>query len=85
SLTISIKGYDLLNKRSSVRQTVSDTYIEDTRSNTLSRYFMATVAWKFNTFGGKRPQSRNDFNGPGGPGGPGRFGPPGGGGGGRRM
>lgn len=88
SLTFSVKAFDLLNQRSSVRPNETGTYTEYVRTNTLPRYFMATVAWKFNTFGGKRPEGRNDFNGPGGPGGPGRgpgrFGPPGGGGG-RRM
>ena len=52
-------------------------YIDDTMYNSLTRYFMFTVAWKFNTFGkGNEPESRN--RGPwGGPGGRGdRPGPP---------
>ena len=51
--------------------------------NSLTRYFMVSVSWKFNTFGkGNEPESRNDWRrGPHGPGGP----PPGMGGGRRRM
>lgn len=39
------------------------------RTNSLGRYFMVTVAYKFNTFGqGNRPHDRNeDRFGPGGP------------------
>ncbi len=42
--------------------------------NDLTRYFMLTVSYKFNTFGkGNMPTDRN-MRGPGGPGGPGGHG-----------
>lgn len=76
SLTFSIKGYDLLHQRSSV--SYSSNALAETTSmvNTLTRYFMATVAWRFNTVGkGARVQGFGD--------GPRGFGPPGRGFGGR--
>lgn len=85
SLTFSIKAYDLLRQKSTISHSEPAGYIEDSRFNTLTRYFMATVAWRFNTFGGKRPKGGMNFDGPPGPGGHrgGRppMGPPPGGGG----
>ncbi|MCM1349420.1 MAG: TonB-dependent receptor family protein [Firmicutes bacterium] len=76
SLTLSLKAYDLLNQRTSITRSVTANYIDDMSYNDLTRYFMVTVSWKFNTFGkGKEPASRNDYRGPGGHHGP----PPGGG------
>lgn len=77
SLVVKIAGYDLLQQRSSIRRNVSAAYIEDAKYNTLTRYFMASVSYTFNTFGkGKRPEVPGDF-GPGrGPGGGFRQGPP---------
>ena len=80
SLTFSLKAYDLLQQRSNISRSVTANYIDDSRFNTLTRYFMATVAWRFNTFGGRKPAGAMD--GPGGHG-PGRMGPPPGGGRGR--
>ena len=85
SLTFSIKAYDLLHQQSNISRSVTANYIDDSRFNTLTRYFMATVAWRFNTFGGKRPSSSFDDMGPGGPGGRRGPGGPGGPGGGPRR
>lgn len=84
SLTLSLKAYDLLQQKSNISRTATANYISDISYNDLTRYFMFTVSYKFNTFGkGKEPTSRGGgFDGPGrhgghgGPGGP----PPGGGG-----
>ena len=74
SLTLSLTAYDLLQQKSNIRRNVTANYIDDTMYNSLTRYFMVTVAWKFNTFGkGNEPANRNEWR-PGGPGGP----PPGG-------
>ncbi len=72
SATISLQGYDLLQQRSNVRRNVTANYIDDTRYNSLTRYFMVTFSYKFNTFGkGGQPRDRNARRfGPGGPGGP---------------
>ncbi len=69
SLTLSLKAYDLLRQNSNIRRTVNANYIEDVMTNTLGRYFMFTVAYKFNTFGkGNEPTNRNYPHG--------RMGPP---------
>ena len=78
SATISIKGYDLLQQRKNVRRSVTANYIDDTSYNSLTRYFMCTLSYRFNTFGkGKRSEGgmggpdgfRGGMGGPGGPGG----------------
>lgn len=81
--TISLRAYDLLQQRSNVRRNVTANYIDDTRYNSLTRYFMVSFTYKFNTFkGGDQPHDRNAdrWGGPmgpppgghRGPGGPGR-------------
>lgn len=84
SLTISLKAYDLLGQQSNISHTVSGNYEEDTRYNSLTRYVMATVSYRFNSFGKSSPKVPGEgefngpggrhggFGGPGGPGGPGR-------------
>lgn len=83
ALTLAVKVYDLLNQRNNIRRNVTANYIDDTRYNSLTRYFMVTLSYRFNTFGkGNEPSTAGggDFmRGPGG--GPGRG--PGGGPGGR--
>lgn len=79
SATISIRGYDLLQQRKNVRRSVTANYIEDTSYNSLTRYFMCTLSYRFNTFG-KKKRSGGFGDGPGGgfPGGHGGPGGPGG-------
>ena len=76
--TLAVKVYDILNQsRNTYRQT-TDNYVQDIQNNTLGRYIMASLTYRFGTFGGQR----GDRRGPGGPGfGPGRGpgGPPPGG------
>lgn len=78
ALTLSVKAYDLLNQRKNIRRNVTANYIDDTRYNALTRYFMVTLSYRFNTFGkGNEPSTPggSDFmrRGPGrGFGGPGR-------------
>jgi hypothetical protein len=73
SATVSLKAYDLLQQKSNIRRTVTANYIDDIRYNSLTRYFMVSFTYKFNTFGKNKPEGRDDrdFGGPGGPGGPG--------------
>ncbi|MDE6287886.1 MAG: outer membrane beta-barrel family protein, partial [Muribaculaceae bacterium] len=69
SLTLSLKAYDLLNQQSNIRRNVTANYIDDTSTNSLGRYVMLTLSYKFNTFGsGSMPSDRNaPRHGPGGP------------------
>lgn len=59
--TVSLKAYDILGQQSNVRRTVTANYTEDVRYNSLSRYVMVTLAYRFNTFGkGNEPELRNE-------------------------
>ena len=79
--TLSLKCYDILNQSKNTYRTQTDNYTLDTRNNTLGRYIMLSLTWRFGTFGG----NRGGMRGPGGPG-PGGPGPGGfGGGPGRRF
>lgn len=72
SLTLSVKVYDILNQQNNIRRNVTANYIDDTEYNSLSRYCMVSLNWRFNTFGkGKEPGAdrRGGWGGPGGPGG----------------
>lgn len=72
--TIMLKAYDLLQQKKDISRSVTASYIDDTQYNALTRYFMLSFTYKFNTFGkGNQPESRNERRwGPPGP-------PPGGG------
>lgn len=68
--TIMLKAYDLLQQKKDISRTVTASYIDDTQYNALTRYFMLSFTYKFNTFGsGNQPADRNER----------RMGPPGGG------
>lgn len=81
--TLSLKAYDILNQSKNTYRQQRDNYTLDTRNNTLGRYIMLSLTYRFGTFGGQR----GNRMGPGGPGrGPGGPGPGGWGGGpGRRF
>lgn len=65
--TIMLKAYDLLQQKTDISRSVTASYIDDTQYNALTRYFMLSFTYKFNTFGaGNQPESRNQR----------RFGPP---------
>lgn len=71
--TIALKVYDLLKMKQSIWRTTTAAYYQDTEYNSITRYFMVTLSYKFNTFGGgKIPDNKyEDFTG-GHRGGPGR-------------
>lgn len=72
SATVAVKVYDLLQQKNNVNRTITANYIDNTMYNSLTRYFMFTFTYRFNTFGkGNEPST-------GGMGGPSRFGGPGG-------
>lgn len=77
SATIQVKAYDLLQQKKSISRSVTAAYIDNTQYNSLTRYFMISFAYKFNTFGkGNEPSQRRSMRGPGGPGGHGGGRPP---------
>ncbi len=66
--TLSLKVYDLLQQKSNIRRSVTANYIDDVNYNSLTRYFMVSFNYKFNTFGkGNEPKGRGGRGfGPGG-------------------
>ncbi len=51
--TISLKGYDLLNKNTGVVQTSAYNYLQTTESNTIGRYVMLSFKYRINKAGQK--------------------------------
>ncbi|WP_291908525.1 outer membrane beta-barrel family protein [Chitinophaga sp. CB10] len=82
-LLVKLQGFDLLRQYASISRSVTDNFIRDTRSNVLQQYFMLSVTYFLNRFGGannrggdrqrtmERGMERNIrmFQGPGGGGG----------------
>ena len=75
SMTLSLKCYDILGQQRSLSVTDSGNYHLESESNTLGRYIILSLTYRFGNFGGMRG---GRGGGPGGPGGRGGFGGPGG-------
>ncbi|MDT7828208.1 outer membrane beta-barrel protein [Pricia sp. S334] len=60
--TIKLSAYDLLNQNTNVRRTTGEDFIQDFQGTVLTRYFMGSVTFKFDQFGGKKP-GRNSSRG----------------------
>ena len=74
-VTLALKGYDILDQSKNLTVKDSDNYHMETLNNTLGRYVILSLTYRFGTF------DKSKMRGPGGPGGPrGGFGgpPPGG-------
>ena len=69
--TLRLSAMDVFNQNTGYTSTQSGSYVTQTNSNRLGRYYLLTFTLKLQKFAGKRPT----MGGPGGPGGP----PPGGG------
>lgn len=68
-LTLAIRGYDILGQSKNLTVSDSSNYHNEVTSNTLGRYVIVSLTWRFGTMGG----GRGGFRGgppPGGPGGP---------------
>ena len=68
--TLSLKCYDILNQSKTLTVTDTDGYHREVRNNTLGRYVMVSLTYRFGNFG-KAGQQMGSRRGPGGPGGPG--------------
>ena len=65
---VTLKAYDILGQNDRVRFITAGTYSETARYNSLTRYVMVTLSYKFTTFGkGEQPRDRNFNDGPMGP------------------
>jgi len=70
--SLRLKVYDILNKSKNINRTTTDNYVQDSWSNTLGRYVMLSLTFKFGNFG----EAGKFMPGPGGRGGRGPMGPP---------
>ncbi len=64
--TLALKGYDILGQAKNLNVADSANYHSETVNNTLGRYIVLSLTWRFGSFGGQRG---NMMGGPGGPGG----------------
>ena len=78
-VTLAVRAYDLLDQARNIGVRQSNNTITESWSNTLGRYVIVALTYRFGTFGGGRNRMRKGPGGPGGGRGPG--GPPMGGGG----
>ncbi|MBQ6578505.1 MAG: TonB-dependent receptor [Bacteroidales bacterium] len=69
TFTISLRAYDLLAQQRSLSITNSDTRYAETRTNTLGRYVLASLTYRFGSFGGRRMGGGGGRGGRGGMGG----------------
>ena len=63
---LKLAAFDLFNQNSNISRSVNANYITDTRTNRLTRYFMATFTYRLQKFAGALPQG-GGFRGMGGP------------------
>ena len=52
AFTFKVRVYDILNKSKNTYRTTSENYFEDVTNNTLGRYVMFTLTYRFGSFGG---------------------------------
>jgi hypothetical protein len=50
SLEVKASVYDMLGQNNSITRTVTDTYIEDSRTNVLTRYYLITLTYNLKKF-----------------------------------
>ena len=74
--TLALKAYDILGQSKNLTVTDNANYHSEVLNNTLGRYIIVSLTWRFGTM--NREGMRGGFGGPGGPGGRGGFGGPGG-------
>ena len=70
SVTIALRGYDLLGQSKNLTVSDSSNYHTESVNNTLGRYIIVSISWRFGTMGGGRMgggPGRGPGGGPGGP------------------
>ncbi len=70
SLEARVSAYDILNQNKSITRNVTDTYIEDTRTQVLTQYFMFTLTYTLRKFKGMNMPTQQEGDGPRGDGPP---------------
>lgn len=64
SLDVRLTVFDILKQNNSVSRNVTDTYIEDSRTQVLTRYFMLMVTYTFKHFNGMKDPTLETKNEP---------------------
>ncbi|WP_300667020.1 TonB-dependent receptor, partial [Fluviicola sp.] len=57
-LELRVSVFDILNNNNSITRNVTESYIEDVKSNVLNRYYMFTVTYNIRNFGTKAPETK---------------------------
>tara|TARA_R110002020_G_scaffold475959_1_gene714954 strand:- start:31097 stop:33874 length:2778 start_codon:yes stop_codon:yes gene_type:complete len=55
NVTLKVLAYDLLNQNINTRRTTGQDFIQDFQGTVLQRYFMFSATFKFDQFGGQKP------------------------------
>ncbi len=63
SATISLKAYDILREKQNISRAVTANYIEDREFNTVTRYFMLSLTYKFAKMGDNTEPQAMDYGG----------------------
>ncbi|MET7030541.1 outer membrane beta-barrel protein [Sediminicola luteus] len=61
NVTLKVSAYDLLNQNINTRRTTGQDFIQDFQGTVLQRYFMFSVTFKFDQFGGKKANKNSMF------------------------
>ncbi|MFM2225943.1 MAG: hypothetical protein RJA07_2145 [Bacteroidota bacterium] len=61
SADLRLIAFDLLNQNTAISRNITETYIEDSKTKVLQRYFMLVFTYTFKTFKGKTPGSENNW------------------------
>jgi hypothetical protein len=59
-LELRVSVFDILNNNNSITRNVTESYIEDVKSNVLNRYYMVTLTYNLRNFGTKAPETKED-------------------------
>ena len=54
--------YDILNQNNSVSRTNTDSYIQDSQTNVLNRYYMLTFTYNFKKYFAKKEEAKGNNN-----------------------
>lgn len=63
AFTFKVRVYDILNKSRNTYRTTSENYVEDVTNNTLGRYVMFTLTYRFGSFGGQSMRNASNRGG----------------------
>lgn len=53
-----LSAYDILNQNNNIQRTNTDSYIQDTKTNALNRYFLLTFTYNFKKYFEKKPDNK---------------------------